>query len=216
MSVRILLVDDHPLVREGVRRILENQPKFQIIHETGNGLEVIPLVKRHKPDVVILDLSLPGQGGIEIAVQIRELNLGVRVIILSRYSNVSYVATALDSGAVGYITKQSASQELVQAVSAAIDGVRFLSPSISREVLNDYQESDHGRLRSPYNILTPREKQVLHMVTEGLPNQQIATRLGISIRTIEAHRANLLRKLGVQSTAELVRFAIEWGILPPE
>ncbi|MBC8509513.1 MAG: response regulator transcription factor, partial [Chloroflexi bacterium] len=93
MSVRILLVDDHPLVREGVRRILENQPKFQIIHETGNGLEVIPLVKRHKPDVVILDLSLPGQGGIEIAVQIRELNLGVRVIILSRYSNVSYVAT---------------------------------------------------------------------------------------------------------------------------
>ncbi|MBL7160997.1 MAG: response regulator transcription factor [Anaerolineales bacterium] len=216
MSVRILLVDDHPLVREGVRRILERQPEFRVVEEIGEGLQVVPLVQQFKPDVVILDLSLPGLGGIEITRQIKGLALGTRVIILSRYTNESYVAAALDAGAVGYVNKQSVPQELIQAVSAALSGVRYLSPSISREVLNDYQESAHRRSSSPYKILTPRERQVLHMVTEGLTNQQIATSLGISVRTIEVHRSNLLHKLGVQSTAELVRYSIERGILAPE
>ena len=216
MSVRILLVDDHPLVREGICRILECQPEFRVVEEIGDGLQVISKVEQIKPDVVILDLSLPGLGGIEITRQIKGLALGTRVIILSRYSNENYVAAALDAGAVGYVNKQSVPQELTQAVLAALAGERYLSPSISKEVLNACQELAQEELVSPHKILTPRELQVLHMVTEGLTNQQIAIKLSISIRTVEVHRAHLMDKLGVQSTAELVRYSFEQGIPPPE
>lgn len=216
MGVRILLVDDHPIVREGIRHLIVRHPEFRVVTEVGDGLDVIPMVKQHKPDVVILDLALPGLGGIEITRRIQELALGIRVIILSRHSNVNYVATAIDAGAIGYVDKHSAPKEIIEAIHAALAGERYLSPSISVEDLRAFRAIIQKEMRAPDKILTPRERQVMHLVAEGLSSHQIAQKLGVSSRTVEVHRANLLRKLKVRSTAELVSFSIEHGILPPK
>lgn len=216
MSVRIMIADDHPIVRDGVRGLLEDRLEFMIIAEVGDGSQVVPLVEQLKPDVVVLDLAMPGLGGIEIARQIGKLDLGTRVIILSRHSNENYVIAALAVGVLGYVTKQSAPNELITAINSALAGERYLCSSISSDTLRVYQKSLQNGVGRPLQMLTPRERQVLHLITEGFTNQQIAARLRISVRTVEGHRSNLMNKLRVKSTAELIHFSIEKGIHPPD
>lgn len=214
MSVRIMLADDHPIVRGGVRGLIEGETAFQVVAEVGDGGDVIPMVKQTKPDIVILDLGMPGLGGIEIARRIQGLDRAPRVIILSRHTNETYVLAALDAGASGYINKDSVPQELIKAVNAALSGERFLSPSISDQRVEAFRERLRNGGGHPLRILPPREREVLHLVTEGCTNRQISAALGVSVRTVEAHRANLMKKLKVESTAELIRLALEEGVLP--
>ena len=217
MTVRVFLADDHPIVRDGLSSMLARHKEFQLVGETGDGLEVLPMVKRLKPDVLVLDLVMPGLGGLEIANQVREEVPFTRVVILSRHDNEAYAAAALQAGALAYVVKKSASEELLRAIRAAFAGEQYISPNLSTKALQEYQnQRSISQETDPQKTLTPRERQVLHLVTEGLTNRQIAHRLEISPRTVEMHRANLTRKLGVQSAAELVRYALQHGIIPPD
>ncbi|MBL7164425.1 MAG: response regulator transcription factor [Anaerolineales bacterium] len=214
MSVRILLVDDHPIVRDGLRVVLEADLTFRVVGETGDGLEVVPLVESLQPDVLVLDLMLPGMGGLEITHQVRAKMPQVRIVILSMHESAAYVAEALRAGALAYILKKSASDELVRSIHVVLAGERYLSSLISEGAIEAYWEVAQEEV-DLYETLSARERQVLHLVTEGLTNLEIAQRLGISVRTVETYRANLMRKLDVGSTAELVRYALGRGIQPP-
>ncbi len=214
MSVRILLVDDHPIVRDGLRAVLEAEPTFRVIGETGDGLEVISLVESLKPDVLVLDLALPGMGGLEIVRQLHAKACQVYIVILSMHASEVYVGEALRAGAQAYVLKKSASEELVQSIHIVLGGKRYLSSLISEAAIESYWEVARGG-NSLYEALTARERQVLYLITEGLTNQEIGQRLKISVRTAETHRANLMQKLGLGNAAELVRFALERGIQPP-
>jgi DNA-binding NarL/FixJ family response regulator len=217
MTVRVLLADDHPIVRAGLQVVLAANPNLHLVGETGDGLDVMPMVARLKPDVLVLDLMMPGLGGLEIADRVRRNAPETRVIILSMHDNEAYVVAALQAGALGYVLKKSASGELIRAIEDALEGRQYLSPALSQEALNDYREQlDQSHNADPQKNLTPRERQVFHLVVEGLTNRQIGRRLKISPRTAEMHRANLMRKLGVQTTADLIRYALRIGILPPD
>ncbi len=177
----------------------------------------MPMVARLKPDVLVLDLMMPGLGGLEIADRVRRNAPETRVIILSMHDNEAYVVAALQAGVLGYVLKKSASGELIRAIEDALEGRQYLSPALSQEALNEYREQlDQSHNADPQKNLTPRERQVFHLVAEGLTNRQIGRRLKISPRTAEMHRANLMRKLGVQTTADLIRYALRIGILPPD
>lgn len=215
MAIRILLADDHPIVRDGLRAVLTRTPDMQLVGEAGDGLQALQLVESLQPDVLVLDLMMPGLGGLAVTARVKEAVLQTRVVILSMHANEAYVAAALEAGAQAYVLKKSASTELLTAIRAVLAGERFLSPALSTDALEDYQRQgqlDHDR----YKTLTPRERQILHLVTAGRTSKQIATQLTISHRTVEMHRANLMRKLGAHSTADLVRYALMRGILPPE
>jgi DNA-binding NarL/FixJ family response regulator len=217
MTITVLLADDHPIVRAGLQAVLASNPNLQLVGETGDGLKVMPMVARLKPDVLVLDLMMPGLGGLEIAARVRRKAPETRVIILSMHENEAYVVAALQAGALGYVLKKSASGELIRAIEDALEGRQYLSPALSQEALNEYREQlDQSHNVDPQKNLTPRERQVLHLVVEGLTNRQVGQRLKISPRTAEMHRANLMRKLGVQSTADLIRYALRLGILPPD
>ena len=217
MTVRVLLADDHPIVRDGLSAVLARHEDLQLVGETGDGLEVISMVKRLQPDVLVLDLVMPGLGGLEIANLVRQEMPRTRVVILSRHDNEAYAAAALQAGALAYVVKKSASEELLRAIRAAFAGDQYISPILSTKALQDYQNQlSESKDPDPQKTLTPRERQVLHLITEGLTNRQIAHRLEISPRTVEMHRANLTRKLGVQSAAELIRYALQHGIIPPD
>ncbi len=217
MTVRVLLADDHPIVRDGLSAVLARHEDLQLVGETGDGLEVMTMVKRLQPDVLVLDLVMPGLGGLEIANLVRQDAPQTRVVILSRHDNEAYAAAALQAGALAYVVKKSASDELLRAIRAAFAGDQYISPILSTKALLDYQNQlSESQDPDPQKTLTPRERQVLHLITEGLTNRQIAHRLEISPRTVEMHRANLTRKLGVQSAAELIRYALQHGIIPPD
>jgi two-component system, NarL family, response regulator NreC len=214
MSVRILLVDDHSIVRDGLRAVLTSEANFRVIGETGDGLQVLSLLDELQPDVLVLDLMLPGLGGLAIARQARAKYSHIRIVILSMHDNVAYVAEAMEIGVLAYVLKQSASTELVQAIQAVLAGQHYLSPLISLQAVEDFQRMKRDQAPSRYEFLSTRERQILHLVTEGLNNQEISQRLGISPRTVESHRANLMSKLNVGNTAELVRYALESGNKP--
>ncbi len=214
MSARILLADDHPIVRSGLRTVFENEPTMHVVGEVGDGLKVFPLVESLQPDVLVLDLMLPGMGGLEIIRQVQAKMPQVRIVILSMHASEVYVAEALRAGALAYVLKNSDSQELVQSIRAVLAGQRYLSSSISEASVEAYRHV-HRNGVDLYLTLSVRERQVLHLVVEGLTNQKIAEQLGIGVRTVETHRANLMRKLGVVNTAELVRYALKRGIQLP-
>ncbi len=216
MSVRVLLVDDHPIVRDGIKVVLNNHPDFHVVGETGDGLKVNSLVEALQPDVVVLDLMLPGLGGIEVTRQIRAGGVNTKIVILSMHAAEAYVLEALAAGANAYVLKKSVSAELIEAIIGALKGKRYLGANISEDLLDAYRQLSKKDTPDPYASLTPRERQVIHQVIEGFTNRQIAARLKISPRTVEMHRANLMRKLNLSSTAELVRYALDRGITSPE
>ncbi len=211
----IVLVEDHQVVREGLRAILEAQPDFVVVHETGDGREVPDVVDRLRPNVLLLDMVLPGLNGLEIMQRVRQRTPNTRVLVLSMHANESYVLEALRNGAAGYVLKTASSRELILAVLAVVAGKHYLSPPLSDRVIAAYAERTQSAT-DLYETLTTREREVLHLAAEGRKNTEIADRLGVSIRTVETHRANLMRKLNLQTHTDLVRYALRRGLLTLE
>ena len=216
-AARIVLADDHQVVRLGLRTLLESEPGFEVIGEAGDGLEAVQMAERCSPEVVILDLQMPRLNGIEAARQIQARSPQIRVVILSVFDSEAYVVEALSAGASAYVLKQSTTEDLVVAVREALAGKRYLSPSLSERAIETYihyvQSAKAGEL-DVIETLTPREREVLNLAAQGCATAEIGRRLSLSPRTVETHRAHLMRKLGLHSQVDLARFALERGILP--
>jgi len=215
MPTRIVVADDHQIVRQGLRAALEAAGDCSVVAEAGTGLEVPALVERLRPDVLILDLMMPGLNGLEVTRQVHRKHPGIKIVILSMHGTEAYVLEALRSGAAAYVLKSGSSAELLAAVRAVMTGARYLSPPLSERAIEAYAQLAQGGT-DPYDTLTTREREVLQLAAEGVASQAIAARLGISPRTVETHRANLMRKLGIAGQTELIRYAIRRGILPAE
>ena len=215
--VTLLLADDHRVVREGFRALLETEPGFRIVGEAGDGLEAVRLAEKLKPNVVIMDLMMPGLNGLEVIRQISQRSSRTRIVVLSMHSNEGYVLTALRNGASAYVLKDSSSADLMRAVREALEGRRYLSPPLSQPAIDAYLERiQKGEPFDPYESLSNREREVLQLGAEGHTNAEIAARLFISSRTVETHRANAMHKLGLRSQTDLIRYALQRGILPLE
>lgn len=208
---RVLLADDHNLVRAGVRRILESQPGFEVVGEVADGAAALAALATTRPDVLVLDLSMPGMDGFELLQRARAAAPDVKRLVLSMHQDPEYVARAVREGADGYLLKDSAVQDLVNAIEAVRAGRTFYSPEVQRSL----SEVAYGGGASPLDELTTREREVLKCIAEGLSSKDIAARFDISTRTVETHRANLMRKLTVRSVAQLVRLAIREGLVGP-
>ncbi|HXG12490.1 MAG TPA: response regulator transcription factor [Gemmataceae bacterium] len=216
MTVTLLLADDHQIVRQGLRAILKAVTDFRLVGEAADGPEAVRLVERLQPDVLVLDLMLPGLNGLEVTRHVARRFPRTRIVILSMHSNEAYVVEALRAGATGYVLKESGAEDLVQAIRQAALGRRYLSPSISETALGAYVQMTESTPLDPYQTLTFREREVLQLTAEGHSAAEIAERLFISRRTVETHRANLMRKLGVRNQKELTRYAVQRGILIKE
>jgi DNA-binding NarL/FixJ family response regulator len=212
----IVLADDHVVVRQGLRALLEAEPDFAIVAEAADGLEVADLVERLKADVLVLDLMLPGLNGLEVTRQVQQRWPQTRIVILSMYANEAYVLEALRNGAAAYVLKEASAADLVHAIREVMAGRRYLSPPLSESAIELYVQKAKAAPRDAYEALTTREREVLQLAAEGQSNPEIADRLGISARTVETHRANLMHKLDLRSQTDLVRYALRRGILPPE
>jgi two-component system response regulator NreC len=216
MTLSIVLADDHPVVRRGMRTLLESERDFAVVGEAGDGLETVRLVERLRPDVLILDLMMPGLSGLEVLRVLRQRAPRTRVVVLSMYSATAFVAEALKNGATAYVLKGSTEADLVRAVREAAEGKRFLGSPITEIAIGAYNEQAQAGPIDPHETLTTREREVLQLVAEGNTSPEIAARLHISPRTVENHRANLMRKLGLQNQSELVRHAVRHGLIPLE
>lgn len=208
---RVLLVDDHTLVRAGVRRILEAHAGLRVVDEVPDGDAALETLAGGVVDVVVLDLTMPGRDGFSVLAEIRRRWPAVRVIVLTMHSSSEYVARAVREGAKGYLLKDSAVQDLVAAIDAVMRGGEFYSPAVQRSLADALRQETPAP--SPLEQLTEREREVLKLVAEGLPTKEIAARLFISTRTVESHRANLMRKLDLHSVARLTQFAIREGLV---
>jgi two-component system, NarL family, response regulator NreC len=216
MMISIMLADDHPVVRRGMQTLLEAEPDFSVVGETGDGLETVRLVERLQPDVLILDLMMPGLSGLEALRIIRQRSPRTRVVVLSMYGNNAFVATALMNGVSGFVLKGCEEENLVRAVREAVVGRRYLSPPITERAIDAYIEQVRVGQLDPHETLTAREREVLQLAAEGNTGAEIAARLHISQRTVENHRANVMRKLGLKNQSELVRYAVRRGLIPLE
>ncbi len=216
MSVRILLVDDHPIVRQGLRTLLQAEAGFAVVGEASNGLEALRLIERYKPDVLVVDLMMPGVTGLEVVHQTTQLSPQTRVIVLSMHSDEAYVLEASKSGAMGYVLKEANPTDLIQGVHEVIAGRRYLSAPLSERAIEVYFQRGQEAGEDPYETLTTREREVLQLAAQGLTNHGIAAALSISSRTVEIHRANMMHKLGLRHQADLVRYAARRGLLPLE
>ena len=212
--ITIMLADDHHVVRQGLRALLEAEQDFRVVGEAGDGLEALQMVEQLKPNVLVLDLMMPGLNGLEVARQLNKHSPHTRVVVLSMYSNEAYVLEALGNGASAYVMKDSNSADLSHAVREVAAGRRYLSPPLSDRAIEAYQEKAKAATLDKYETLTTREREVLQLAAEGHTNTEIASRLGISSRTAEAHRSNLMHKLDLRTQADLIRYALRRGIIP--
>jgi len=212
---RILLADDQRIVRKALRCLLERESDLRVVGETSDGLEIVSLVERLKPDVLITDVAMPGLHGIEVTRRVREQAPGTGVVILSRYANEWYVTQALRSGAAGYVARQSDVADLVRAVRAVARGRRYLGAPLSDDSIEVWLARAGRPAADPYNTLTSREREILQLVAEGYSSTAMARRLAISARTAEAHRANVMRKLRLRNQAALIHYALSRGLLAP-
>lgn len=212
----IVVADDHPIVREGLRTVLEREKDLSVVGEANDGLEAVRLVEQHRPALLIADLRMPGMSGLEVAQQVARRFPETRVLILSMYGGEGYVTEALANGVVGYILKETDSNNIVHAIRHIMAGRRYLSSAVSDRVIDSYIHNIQEGTLDPHDTLTDRERQVLRLVTEGNSTAEIASRLSVSIRTAEHHRANLMRKLRLKNAAEVVAYGISRGVVPPE
>jgi two-component system response regulator NreC len=212
----IVLADDHRIVRQGLRALLQAEPDLRLVGETGDGLEAVQLARRLQPDVVVLDLMMPSINGLEATRQISESCPQTRVIILSMHADEAYVLESLRNGAAGYVLKDSSADDLVRAVREVVAGRRYLSAPLSERAIEAYIQKARETPLDPYEKLTSREREVLHLAAEGHSSSEIAERLSISSRTVETHRANMMRKLDLHSQTDLIRYALKRGIIPME
>jgi DNA-binding NarL/FixJ family response regulator len=213
-NLRVLLADDHALVRAGMRSLLRDIAGVEVVGEAADGAEALALAAREKPDAVLLDIAMKGMGGLEAAARFREQHPGVKVIILSMHASEEYVLQALRAGAAAYLIKDSATAELELALKSVMRGETYLSPAISRQVVEGYvQRMGAG---APVDPLTPRQREVLKGIAEGRSTKRIAGDLGLSVKTVETHRAQIMERLGIRDVAGLVRYAMRTGLVPPE
>jgi DNA-binding NarL/FixJ family response regulator len=212
--MRILLADDHTLVRQGFRRILEEQPEWRVVAEAGNGLEAVSLAADFQPDIVILDIGMPKLNGLEAARQIKKKAPDARVLILSMHADEVHIAKAVEAGAAGYLLKDSADSELVKAVTATAEGKSYFSPAAAAVLLDEYRRTLARRgVTDRYELLSDREREVLQLMAEGHSTKAIAAVLGVSPATIETHRAHVFEKLDLHSVAEAVLYAVRRGLI---
>jgi len=210
--VRILLADDHGLVRAGIRSLLEDMAGVEVIAEAGDGLEAVRLTAQHQPDLVLMDVAMKNVNGLEATAQIRKQFPSVRVLILSMYTNEDYVVQALRAGASGYLVKDSAPLELELAINAVKAGDTYLSPPVSRQVVENYMLRV-GSEASPLDALTSRQREILQLIAEGKSTKEMAYLLNVSVKTIETHRAQIMQRLNVRDIPGLVRYAIKAGLV---
>ena len=209
----IILADDHPVVHEGLRALLSAEPDIAVIGEANDGLEAIRLTEKLQPQVLLVDMAMPNLNGLEVTRQVRKRFPHIKVIVLSMHSNEAYVLEAIRNGASGYVLKGSSVSEVVKAIRRVAAGGRFLSASLSEEALDAYIEKAKTSPVDPYDTLTAREREILQMTAESQSSAAVGRRLFISPRTVEIHRQNAMRKLGLRNQSELVRFALKKGIL---
>ena len=212
----IVLADDHTIVRQGLRLLLEAEPDFSIVGEASDGLEVAGLVDRLRPDVLVLDLMMPGVSGLEVTRIVCQQFPETSVVILSMHADESYVLAALKNGAAAYVLKDAGADDLLQAVREVVQGRRYLSSPFSQVGIDTYTKRAESTPLDVYDTLTSREREVLHLTAEGYSSADVSGVLSISPRTAEAHRANLMRKLGFHSQADLIRYALRRGIISIE
>jgi DNA-binding NarL/FixJ family response regulator len=212
----ILIVDDHPLFRDGLKALIARHSGFEVVGEAQNGKQGIKKAKSLKPDLVIMDLSLPDQSGIDVTRRIRSMLSETRIMILSMHSKIEYITEAFQAGAHGYVVKESAGGRLVECLKAISKGDYFLDASLSHKVVKNLMESEKKEAKitdSGYKTLTPREQQIMGLIAEGVSAKDIADQLFISPKTVENHRSNIMNKLDLHSTMELVRYAAKLGII---
>jgi DNA-binding NarL/FixJ family response regulator len=213
--IRVLLADDHALVRAGIRALVQNLAGVEVVAEAVDGREALALVKQHDPDVVLMDISMAGLNGLEAAARMAKDHPNTRVIILSAHSNEEYVCQALRAGAAGYLLKDAGTAELDLAVKAVARGETYLSPAVSKHVIADYMRRVGGESGS-LELLTPRQREILQLIAEGQTTKQIANTLHISVKTVETHRMQLMERLDIHDVPGLVRFAIRMRLVQPE
>lgn len=214
-TIRLLLADDHRLMRAGLRALLHSLPQVQVVAEAGNGYEALQLAEQHRPDIVIMDIGMGELNGLEATARLTKLAPAPHVIILSMHANEEYVRRALQAGAVGYLLKGAEPAELEFAIQAVMRGETYLTPAVSKQVIHDYLESGAAK-PDPLGELTPRQREVLQLIAEGQSTKEIAFRLNLSIKTVEAHRGELMNRLAIHDVAGLVRFAIRTGLVTPD
>jgi len=210
--IRVLIVDDHAILREGIRALLKLSSDIEVVGEAGDGLEAISKVRELSPDIVLMDIAMPGLGGLEATQEIHKQYPDSRVVILSQHDDSEYVFPILKAGAAGYILKKAVGTELVAAIRAVHQGGSFLYPSVATAVIEGYIQRGEDA-ESSYDRLTDREKQVLRLIAEGRTNREIAEMLSVSVKTVIAHRANLMEKLDIHNRTELVKYAIRKGLV---
>lgn len=215
-ATRILLADDHALVRRGVRLILDGEPDLTVVAEAGDGAEAIEQARAHRPDLAILDIAMPRMTGLQAARELSRIMPDLRILVLTMYDNEQFFFEALSAGASGYVLKSVADRDLVEACRAAMRGEPFLYPGAIRALIRDHLErAKQGGAAVPARTITDREEEILKLVAEGHTSQEIADMLVISVKTVERHRANLLQKLGLKDRLELTRYAIRVGLIEP-
>jgi two-component system, NarL family, response regulator NreC len=212
--IKIVLADDHQVVRKGFKALLSTEPDFNIIGEAGDGFETLKLVEQLQPDVLVLDLMMSGINGLEVTRQLSKKNFKTGIVILSMHSNEGYVLEALRCGAKAYILKESPPEELTKAIKEVASGRRYLSPPLSELAIEAYTQKAEVKTFEPYDQLTTREREILQLAAQGCTNTEIANKLFISSRTVETHRTNLMRKLNLHNHVQLIQFAIQRGIIP--
>ena len=213
-AIRILLADDHTVVRKGLRLLLESHPDFKVIAEASNGREAVALAEEHAPDVVVLDVAMPLLNGIEAARQISVKLPATAIVFLSMHSDEGYVLKALKAGAKAYLLKDSAEDDLITAIRVVKDGKAFFSPAISKMLVEDYMRQMREReVEDSYELLTTREREILQLFAEGKSVKEVAALLDLSLYTVETHRSNIFQKLDLHSVAELILYAVRKGVI---
>ncbi len=209
---RVLLADDHTLVRAGLRKLLESMPDFEVVGEVGDGLALLDLADQLQPDLVLMDIAMPGINGLEATARLLKVRPDIRVLILSMHQNEEYVRQALRHGAVAYLLKDAAPMELEMALTAVLRGETYLSPAVSRGVLSDYVQRLRGDEKAA-GPLTPRQREVLQLIAQGKSTKEIARGLDLSVKTVETHRSQLMKQLDIHEVAGLVRYAMRAGLV---
>jgi DNA-binding NarL/FixJ family response regulator len=213
MRVTVVLADDHPIVRQGMKNLLNAEPDFEVVGDAGDGITAVQLVERFKPNILVVDMMMPGMNGLEVIRQVKERSAATRMIVLSMQSAEAYVVEALKNGASGYMLKDTDPAELVLAIREVLQDRRYLSQPLSQKLIDAFIRKAEETWHDPFETLTDRERELFQLAAEGHTNAQIGQKLSISPRTVEIHRSNMMDKLGLHSQTDLIRLALKRGVL---
>jgi two-component system response regulator NreC len=213
-KVRLLVADDHKIFRQGIKKLLEEEPDLQVVGESADGRETVKKATELKPDIILMDIAMANLNGLEATKQIKKVLPETKIIMLTMHKNEEYVLQSFQAGASGYILKEGAVEELVSAIRSIHQDKSFLSPTVSKTLVDAYlRKMETGKTETPFDLLTDREREVLQLIAEGFTNREVAKQLFISVKTVEAHRAHIMQKLNIHDIAKLVKYAIQKGLV---